>query len=222
MVINKSIFYFIFICRPLIILPIIINPYRKVDVNSKLNPTFYNHRINVDDILDKISSGKKLSLSDKRKLDFFQKHLNNGGNENDFEYSEQDGHSIDEREGEKFTYNLNGRPFTFTFSEETTNGDVIDYFGEIKFNGDEYLGMISADSRGYFVDYDFYSVFDEDVRLQDVLKEEGNEAEIKNFFQEEIINSIKNGYNIIVDAVAGCGKTTTSLAIAQECKEKTI
>ena len=40
--------------------------------------------------------------------------------------------------------------------------------------------------------------------------------------QEEIINSIKNGYNIIVDAVAGCGKTTTSLAIAQECKEKTI
>lgn len=146
---------------------------------------------NVDDILDKISSGKKLSLSDKRKLDFFQKHLNNGGNENDFEYSEQDGHSIDEREGEKFTYNLNGRPFTFTFSEETTNGDVIDYFGEIKFNGDEYLGMISADSRGYFVDYDFYSVFDEDVRLQDVLKEEGNEAEIKNFFQEEIIDRLK-------------------------------
>lgn len=43
-----------------------------------------------------------------------------------------------------------------------------------------------------------------------------------NIEQKEIINSIKNGYNIIVDAVAGCGKTTTSLAIAQECKDKKI
>jgi hypothetical protein len=43
-----------------------------------------------------------------------------------------------------------------------------------------------------------------------------------NFEQKEIINSIKDGYNIIVDAVAGCGKTTTSLAIAQECTNKNI
>jgi len=43
-----------------------------------------------------------------------------------------------------------------------------------------------------------------------------------NIEQKEIINSIKNGYNIIVDAVAGCGKTTTSLAIAQECKDKNV
>lgn len=43
-----------------------------------------------------------------------------------------------------------------------------------------------------------------------------------NIEQKEIIESIKDGYNIIVDAVAGCGKTTTSLGIAQECKEKKI
>jgi hypothetical protein len=43
-----------------------------------------------------------------------------------------------------------------------------------------------------------------------------------NIEQKEIINSIKDGYNIIVDAVAGCGKTTTSLAIAQECPNKNI
>ena len=43
-----------------------------------------------------------------------------------------------------------------------------------------------------------------------------------NIEQKEIINSIKDGYNIIVDAVAGCGKTTTSLAIAQECTNKNI
>jgi len=43
-----------------------------------------------------------------------------------------------------------------------------------------------------------------------------------NIEQKEIIKSIKDGYNIIVDAVAGCGKTTTSLAIAQECPNKNI
>jgi superfamily II DNA or RNA helicase len=43
-----------------------------------------------------------------------------------------------------------------------------------------------------------------------------------NIEQKDIINSIKNGYNVIVDAVAGCGKTTTSLAIAQECNDKKI
>ena len=40
--------------------------------------------------------------------------------------------------------------------------------------------------------------------------------------QKNIIESIKNGYNVIVDAVAGCGKTTTSLAIAEHCNDKKI
>jgi hypothetical protein len=34
-------------------------------------------------------------------------------------------------------------------------------------------------------------VFDEEVRLQDILKENGLEPEITNFFQEEIINSLR-------------------------------
>jgi hypothetical protein len=57
--------------------------------------------------------------------------------------------------------------------------------------GDEVLGVISTDKRGYLTDYDFYSVFDEEVRLQDILKENGLEPEITNFFQEEIINSLR-------------------------------
>jgi hypothetical protein len=146
---------------------------------------------NVDDILDKISNGEKLNLSDKRKLNFFQKHLNQGGNENNFEYSDQDNYGIDEREGKKFTYELNGKPITFTFSEETIDGDEVEYFGEIRFDGDEFLGVIATDSRGYLSEYDFYSVFDENIRLQDVLKEQGVDAEIQHFFQEEVINSLK-------------------------------
>jgi hypothetical protein len=146
---------------------------------------------NVDDILDKISNGEKLNLSDKRKLNFFQKHLSQGGNENNFEYSDQDNYGIDEREGEKFTYELNGKPITFTFSEEAIDGDEVEYFGEIRFDGDEFLGVIATDSRGYLSEYDFYSVFDENIRLQDVLKEQGVDAEIQHFFQEEVINSLK-------------------------------
>ena len=40
--------------------------------------------------------------------------------------------------------------------------------------------------------------------------------------QHNIINSIKDGFNVIVDAVAGCGKTTTSLAIAKEFNNKKV
>jgi hypothetical protein len=146
---------------------------------------------NVDDILDKISNGEKLSSSDRRKLNFFQKHLSQGGNETNFKYSDQDDYGVDEREGKKFTYELNGKPLTFTFSEENMDGDKVEYFGEIRFDGDEFLGVIATDSRGYLTEYDFYSVFDENIRLQDILKEQGIDDETQNFFQEEIINSLK-------------------------------
>ena len=42
------------------------------------------------------------------------------------------------------------------------------------------------------MDYDFYSALnDDDVRLQDTLKSEDSESESQNFFQEEIINTLK-------------------------------
>ena len=78
------------------------------------------------------------------------------------------------------------------FSEEINKGDEIEYYGEVTFNGDEFLGVIVTDKRGYLTDYDFYSVLsDDDVRLQDTLKNEDSESEIQNFFQEEIINNLK-------------------------------
>lgn len=40
--------------------------------------------------------------------------------------------------------------------------------------------------------------------------------------QRAIIDSIKNGRNVIVDAVAGSGKTTTVLWLAHECPDKKI
>ena len=40
--------------------------------------------------------------------------------------------------------------------------------------------------------------------------------------QIDICNSVKEGYNIIVNAVAGSGKTTTINLIARECQDKSI
>ena len=40
--------------------------------------------------------------------------------------------------------------------------------------------------------------------------------------QKVIVDAVQDGYNVIVDAVAGCGKTTTCLNIADVCHDKSI
>lgn len=150
---------------------------------------------NFDEVLDlysKMKKGEELKPFEKDMLKSFKKHTERGGDPEDFIFNDDDIYDIDEREGMRFKYNLKGRPFRFEFSEEMDKGDEIEYYGEITFNGDEFLGVIATDKRGYLIDYDFYSTLsDEDVRLQDILTKEDSEAEIENFFQEEIIDTLK-------------------------------
>jgi hypothetical protein len=150
---------------------------------------------NFDQVLDLFSKkrrGETLKPSENDILRSFEKYTKKGGNPEDFVFDQDDVYEIDDREGMKFKYNLKGRPFKFEFSEEMDKGDTIEYYGEITFNGDEFLGVIVTDKRGYLIDYDFYSVLsDDDVRLEDVLKSEDSEAEIQNFFQEEVINRLR-------------------------------
>lgn len=40
--------------------------------------------------------------------------------------------------------------------------------------------------------------------------------------QQKVIDYVKKGYNVVIDAVAGCGKTTTSLHICKELHDKKI
>jgi hypothetical protein len=150
---------------------------------------------NFDQVLDLFSKkrrGETLKPSENDILRSFEKYTKKGGNPEDFVFDQDDVYEIDDREGMKFKYNLKGRPFKFEFSEEIDKGDEIEYYGEITFMGDEFLGVIVTDKRGYLIDYDFYSVLsDDDVRLKDVLKSEDSEAEIQNFFQEEVINRLR-------------------------------
>jgi hypothetical protein len=149
---------------------------------------------NFDRILDlyqKVKKGEELRPSEQTMMRSFKKFVDKGGNAEDFEYNDGEDYDVDEREGERFRWERYGTPLTYEFSEEYESDEEINYFGEIKYMGDEFLGVISTDKRGYLTDYDFYSVFDEEVRLQDILKENGLEPEITNFFQEEIINSLR-------------------------------
>ena len=145
---------------------------------------------NFDRILDlyqKVKKGEELRPSEQTMMRAFKKFVDKGGNAEDFEYSDEEDYDVDQREGEKFTYDVMDMPMTYTFSEEYQDGDEINYFGEITFEDDEFLGVISTDKRGFITGYDFYSVLEDDVRLQDKLQDMQIEDEVMNFFAEEVI-----------------------------------
>lgn len=144
----------------------------------------------VDSLLDKISEKgfDSLSIDEKKYLKHYSEHTSKGGNPDEFVNPSE---VYDDREGTIIEDTISGLPIRFTFSEESNNQYGIGYYGEIQFDGDEYLGVIISDERGNLVDYDFYSVLsDEDVRLQDNV--EGLEHEITNFFSEKVIPSLRN------------------------------
>jgi hypothetical protein len=145
---------------------------------------------NFDRILDlyqKVKKGEELRPSEQTMMRAFKKFVDKGGNAEDFVYSDEEDYDVDEREGETFTYNGFDMPLVYTFSEETEEGGEINYFGEITFEDDEFLGVISTDKRGFITGYDFYSVLEDDVRLQDKLQDMQIEDEVMNFFAEEVI-----------------------------------
>lgn len=147
---------------------------------------------NVDDILDKIGQVgyENLKPSEKRKLSHYQKHLEKGGSEKNFSYSDQP--EIDDKSGMKFTTNINGEPLIYVFSEkiEEKKGEI-EYAGEIFYMGNEYLGVIVTDKNGYLVDYDFYDSLDiTGDRLQYVIGKDMHELD--NFFQNEVIPKLKD------------------------------
>ena len=149
---------------------------------------------NFDRILDlyqKVKKGEELRPSEQTMMRAFKKFVDKGGNAEDFVYSDEEDYDVDEREGETFTYNGFDMPLVYTFSEEYEDGDEVNYFGEITFEDDEFLGVISTDKRGFITGYDFYSVLDENVRLQDKLQDMQIEDEVMNFFAEEIIPTLR-------------------------------
>jgi len=149
---------------------------------------------NFDIVLDLYNKKKNnidLKPSEQTMIRAFQKFVNQGGNAEDFVYSDDEDYDVDEREGETFEYNGFEMPLVYTFSEEFEENNEINYFGEITFEEDEFLGVITTDKRGYITGYDFYSVLDEETRLQDILEDMQIEDEVMNFFAEEVIPTLR-------------------------------
>ena len=137
----------------------------------------------VDSLLDKISEEgyESLSIDEKRYLDEFSKHE---GDPDEF-VDPLDRH--DEREGESFEGEVDGKPIQYTFSEESYNKYGIGLYGEIKYDDDEYLGVIIINKNGTVEDFDFYSVISNgDVRLQNQLDDK-SQYELLLFFEEEVV-----------------------------------
>jgi hypothetical protein len=162
--------------------------YYQQEMSLPINESFDR----ILDLYQKVNKGEELKPSEQTMMRSFKKFVDKGGNAEDFVYDEDGEYDIDEREGMRFRWERYGTPLTFEFSNEEEKDGEIEYYGEITYMGDEFLGVIVTDKRGFIIDYDFYSVLsDEDVRLQDVLKEYGNEAEIMNFFAEEVIPKLR-------------------------------
>ena len=101
-----------------------------------------------------------------------------------------------DKEGMVVEGEISGLPIKFTYSEENVNeNNETEYFGEIQFYGDEFLGLIITDKRGYLTGVDFYSTLsDDDVRLQNVLKEMNPNIyyEFEHWLDSEVIPQIQD------------------------------
>ena len=75
---------------------------------------------NIDDILDKMSSGEELSKEDKDKMELYSKHLESGGTDKDFSYEPQ----VDKQESKDVDYNT----FISELLYEYFNNQYKDYF----------------------------------------------------------------------------------------------
>lgn len=145
---------------------------------------------NVDDILDRINDVgfENLTPSEKRKLSHYRQHLEKGGSERNFNYSDEP--EIDDKTGKKFKTTIEGNPLVFTFSEKMENqyGEM-EYYGDISYKGNEYIGGIFTDHNGFLIDFDFYDSLDDgSKRLQDIIKK--GKSKLDNFFQNEVIPSL--------------------------------
>lgn len=159
----------------------------------------------IDNILDKMGEigYENLENEEKMTLNKYSEWLNSG-KKGDFmgeitPKNDDSGVSV----GEEFTTNLSdGSEFSFMFDYS----DILDkenlYHGSVKWQGQEWFGLIATDKKGNLKEIDFvldqdlqsYDADDEfaaenqedEVRLQDEMGKK-DLAQVKYFFMEEVI-----------------------------------
>ena len=111
-------------------------------------------------------------------------------NDSNTDYNNEDTYT---KEGTIIEGEIGSEPIKFRYAEENVldNGEI-EYYGEISFKGEKYSGLFATDKRGYLIDVDFPQYFNDDVRLQDELKDMGLYYEFEHWLDSEVIPTIKD------------------------------
>ncbi len=111
-------------------------------------------------------------------------------NDSNTDYNNEETHT---KEGAIIEGEIGSNPIKFRYAEENVldNGEI-EYYGEISFKGEKYSGLFATDKRGYLIDVDFPQYFNDEVRLQDELKDMGLYYEFEHWLDSEVIPSIQD------------------------------
>jgi hypothetical protein len=98
-----------------------------------------------------------------------------------------------DKEGMVVEGEISGNPIKFRYGEEhVTDDGEIEYYGEILYDNKKYSGLLSTDKRGYLVHVNFQLYFDEEIKLQNELKEMGLYFEFEHWLDSEVIPQIQD------------------------------
>jgi len=111
-------------------------------------------------------------------------------NDSNTDYNNEDTYT---KEGTIIEGEIGSEPIKFRYAEENVldNGEI-EYYGEISFKGKKYSGLFATDKRGYLIDVDFPQYFNDEVRLQDELKDTGLYYEFEHWLDSEVIPSVQD------------------------------
>jgi hypothetical protein len=171
----------------------------------------------INQILDKMNEigYENLEKYEKNTLNDYSEWLNSGKKgefipQNTPKNSDLEGKNSDfnTKIGDEYTTILkDGSEFSFRYDYEDNLPKENIYYGSVKWQGEEWIGLIVTDKRGILTEIDFVldqdtfqtydsndetAAYDEgkELRLQNEL---GNDIhQVKYFFQEEVISSLMN------------------------------
>jgi hypothetical protein len=134
----------------------------------------------IDQILDKINNSgyENLSNDEKNTLKMYSEWLNSG-KKGDFSTKNDDNFDeYDENTGEEFTTTLkDGSDFSFRYDYKEELPGENQYYGSVKWKGEEWVGLIVTDDTNKITEIDFFlldvddlhSVESNELRLQEEL-----------------------------------------------------
>ena len=159
----------------------------------------------IDDILDKLGKigYENLENDEKMTLNRYSEWLNSGKKGDFMDEITPKNDDFGGKVGEEYTtYLTDGSEFSYMFDYSDILEDENLYHGSVKWQGEEWFGLIATDKKGNLKEIDF--VLDQDLqsydkddefagyddenerRLQDEMDKK-NLAQVKYFFMEEVI-----------------------------------